>query len=81
MSKLHIKSWLNDFCSEDNASRCKCASTPLYKDWLVASLINQVGSIMCINYVFCLVFDCWMTHDDRSDCQMIFGRPNIARVM
>ena len=44
LSKLHIKSWLNDLYSEDNASRCKCASKPLYKDWLVVSLINHVGS-------------------------------------
>ena len=44
VSKLHTKSWLNDFYSEDDASRCKCASTPLNNDWLVVSLINQVGS-------------------------------------
>ena len=44
VSTLHKKSWLNDFYSEDNASRCKCASTPLYMDWLVVSLVNQVGS-------------------------------------
>ena len=43
VSKLHIKSWLNDFYSEDNASRCKCAFTPPYKDWLVVSASNQVG--------------------------------------
>ena len=48
LSKLHIKSWLNDFDSEHNASRCRCASTPLYKDWLVASLINQVVSICAL---------------------------------
>ena len=39
--KLNIKSCLNDLNSEDNASRRKCASTPL---WLVVSLIKQVGS-------------------------------------
>ena len=36
---------------------------------------------MCIHYVFCVVFDCWMTHDGRWCCQTIFGRPDIARVM
>ena len=35
---------------------------------------------MCVNYVFCVVFDCWMIHDDRWCCQTIFGRPDIARV-
>ena len=65
--------------SEDNASRCKCPSTPLYKDWLI---INQPsGQYICVNYVFCVVFDCWMTPDGRWCSQMIFGRPNIARVM
>ena len=79
MSTLHIKSWLNDFYSEDNASRCKSAYTTLYKDWLVASVINQL--VMCVNYVFCVVFVCWMIHGDRWCCQTIFGRPDIARVM
>ena len=45
VSKLPIKSWLNDFYSEDNGSRCRCASRPLYKDWLAVSLIHQKGSI------------------------------------
>ena len=48
VSTLHIQSWLNYFYSDDNASKCKCASTPLYKDWLVASLINQVVSICAL---------------------------------
>ena len=52
---LHIKSWLNYFYSEDNASRCKCAATPLYKDWLVVSLINQVGST-CALFMFSVSF-------------------------
>ena len=39
-----MKSCLNDLYSEDNASRRKCASTPLYKEWFVVSLIKQVGS-------------------------------------
>ena len=46
VSKLHIKSWFNDLYSEDNASRCRCASTSLYKDWLVESLIDQVVSAL-----------------------------------
>ena len=36
---------------------------------------------MCGNYVFCFVFDCWMSLDDRWCCQTIFGRPDVARVM
>ena len=57
VSKLDIKSWLNDLYSEDNGSRCRCASTPLYNDWLVVSLINQKGSI-CAAIMFsvsCLI--------------------------
>ena len=49
---------------------------------LVGSIINQPsGQYMCVNYVFCVVFDCWMIQDDRWCCQTIFGRPDIARVM
>ena len=82
VSKLHIKSWLNDFfCSEDNASRCKCASTPLYKDWLVVSSINQVDCTCALIICFLCRFDCWMTHDGRWCCQAIFGRPAVARVV
>ena len=55
VSKIHIKAWLNDFYSEDNASRCKCAPTPLNKDWLVVSLINQVGST-CALIMFSVSF-------------------------
>ena len=51
LSKLRNKSWLNDLCGEDNAPRCRCAPIPLYEDWLVVSLINQVDSactsVMC----------------------------------
>ena len=82
MSKLHIKSWFNDLYSEDSASRCKCASTPLYKDWLAVSLINQVGSTCAfIMFSVTFFFDWWMTHDGRWCCQTIFGRPDIASVM
>ena len=55
MSKLDIKSWLNDFYSEDNGYRCMCASTPLYNDWLVVSLIHQKGSI-CAEIMFSVSF-------------------------
>ena len=57
VSKLHTKSWLNDFYSGDNAYRCKCASTPLNKDWLVVSLINQVGNAyaLIVFSVSCLI--------------------------
>ena len=55
VSKLHIKSWLNDFYSENNGSRCRCASRPLYKDWLAVSLINQKGSI-CAAIMFSVCF-------------------------
>ena len=44
LSKLRNKSWLIDLYGEDNASTCRCAPIPLYKDWLVVSLINQVDS-------------------------------------
>ena len=44
LSKLRNKQWLNGLYGEDNASRCRCAPIPLYKDWLIVSLINQVDS-------------------------------------
>ena len=55
VSKLHIKSWLNDFYSEYNASRCRCASTPPYKDWFAVSSIHQKGSI-CAAIMFSVSF-------------------------
>ena len=57
LSKVHTKSWLNDFQNEDNAARCRCASQPLYKDWMVVSLINQVGgtSASFLFSVSCLI--------------------------
>ena len=36
---------------------------------------------MCIISVFSVVFDCWMTHDGRWRCKMIFGPPDVARIM
>ena len=51
LSKLRNKSWLIDLYGEDNASRCRCAPVPLYKDWLVVSLINQVDST-CASVMF-----------------------------
>ena len=32
--KLRNKSWLNYMYGEDNASKCRCASIPPYKDWI-----------------------------------------------
>ena len=32
--KLRNNSWLNDLYGEDNASKCRCASIPQYKDWI-----------------------------------------------
>ena len=52
LSKLHIKSWLNDFYSEENGSRCRCASIPLYNDWLAVSLINQKGAAIMFSVSF-----------------------------
>ncbi len=34
LSKLRKTSWLNDLYSEDNASKCRRASTPPYDDWI-----------------------------------------------
>ena len=34
VSKLRKESWLNDVYREDNASTCRRASTPPYKDWI-----------------------------------------------
>ena len=49
---------------------------------LVGSIKNQLrGQNMCVNYVFCVAFDCWMAPDGRWCCQTIFGPPGIARVM
>ena len=61
LSKLHIKSWLNDLYSEDNGSRCRCASTSLYKNWLAVSVINQKGGI-CAAIMFSVSF--FLLQDD-----------------
>ena len=34
LCKLRNKSWFNDQYGEDNACRCRCASTPPYRDWI-----------------------------------------------
>ena len=83
VSKLHIKSWLNDSYSENNGSRCRFAPRPLYMDdgSVGSIIIKPKDQYMCGNYVFCFVFDCWMTLDGRWCCQAIFGRPDVARVM
>ena len=81
VSKLHIKSWLTAFYSENNGSGCRCASRPLYKDWLAVSLINQKSSI-CAAIMFSVsFFDCWMSLGGRWCCQTVFGRPGVAIVM
>ena len=56
--KLHIKSWLNDFYSDDCGSRYRCASTPLYKDWLVVSLQNQKDSAAIMFSVSSVIAGC-----------------------
>ena len=55
LSKLCNKSWMNDLYGEDNAPRCRCSPIPLYKDWLVVSLINQVDGA-CASVVFSASF-------------------------
>ena len=46
LSKVHKKSWLNDFISRVKTMQLGVDAHPhpYYKDWLVVSLINQVGS-------------------------------------
>ena len=54
--------------------------TPIYG--LVGSIVIQPsGQHICVNYVFFVVFDLWMTRDGRWCCQTIFGHHDIARVM
>ena len=54
---------------------------PLYKDWLVVSLINQVGST-CASFWFSVsFFDCWMAIDGRWCCWTIVGPCDVARIM
>ena len=36
---------------------------------------------MCGSYVFCFVFDCWMSLDGRRSCHTNFGTNDVARVM
>ena len=55
LSKLRNKSWLIDLYGADNASTCRCAPIPLYKDWLVVSLINQVDST-CASVMFSALY-------------------------
>ena len=54
---------------------------PLYKDWLVASLINQMGST-CASFWFSVsCFDCWMAIDGRWCCWTTVGLSDVARIM
>ena len=52
---------------------------PLYKDWLVASIINKAGRI-CASTMFSLSFliAAWLR---PWRCQMIFGIPDVARII
>ena len=36
---------------------------------------------MCVIFVFCVVFDCWMAHRGRWCCRTIVGPSGVARVM
>ena len=36
---------------------------------------------MCVKCVFSVVFDCWMARVGEWRCQMIFGPPDVARIM
>ena len=36
---------------------------------------------MCVKCVFSVVFDCWMARVGQWRCQMIFGPPDVARIM
>ncbi len=54
---------------------------PLYKDWLVVSLINQVGST-CASFWFSVsFFDCCMAIDGRWCCRTTVGLSDVARIM
>ena len=54
LSYIKSHGWMI-FRVKTNASRCRRASTPLYNDWLVVSMINQVDR-MCASIVFSLSF-------------------------
>ncbi len=75
LSKLRNKPWLIDLYGEGNPSRCRFAPTPLYKDWLVVSFNQPSGQYMCVSYVFCVVFDCWVAPGIRRCCLTTFGPP------
>ena len=53
----------------------------LYKDWLVVSLINQVGSTCASFWFYVSLFDCWMAIDGRWCCWTTVGLSDVARVM
>ena len=55
--------------------------TPIYKDWLEVSLINQVGRHVCVIFVFCVIFYCWMVPDGRWCTRPIVGPSDVARVV
>ena len=53
---------------------------PLYKDWLVVSLINQVGSTCASVWFSVSFFDCWMAIDGRWCCWTTVGLSDVARI-
>ena len=76
LSKLRNKPWLIDLYGQDNPSRCRFAPTPLYKDWLVVSLINQVDST-CASVMFSASYLVagYVAPSIRWCCQTTFGPP------
>ena len=81
LSKLRNKQWLNDLYGEDNASRCRCAPIPLYKDWLIVSLINQVDSTRA-SVMFsasCLVAGCILIFIGAA--RLHLDLPDVARAV
>ena len=49
LCKLRNKSWFNYQCGEDNACRCRCASTPPYMDWIYW-LTETLNNLELSNY-------------------------------
>ena len=49
---------------------------------LVGVIIDQPsGQYMCVIFVFCVIFDCWMAIDGRWCCRTIVGPSDVARIM
>ena len=68
--------------NEATLSKQRWPGTGLSPKTAGSQSVNQPsGQYICVNCVFCVVFDCWMTYDGRWYCQTIFGHPDIAKVM